>query len=449
MKKKISVSFITLGCKVNQYDSGAMADTLKQQGYSIVPPASAADICVINTCVVTEKTEAQSRQLIRKILRTNDCCRIIITGCHAQKSADELRQLSDRVSVIGNAEKKDIAQFVAALLESDTPFTAVADIAVEKQFTTPPCSRLFDRTRAFLKIQDGCNSRCTYCIVPSVRGPSRSLPAREVKERIMQLREAGYREIVLTGIHLGAFGLDAEPRTSLAGLLEDLEKDSALSGMRLRLSSLEPTECTPALIELLAVSKLICPHLHIPLQSGDAEILKKMGRPYSPDFYRKLLLQLASIKPGLNIGIDVIAGFPGETDAHFSSTVELLQELPAGYLHVFPFSRRSGTPAALYPDQVAEGVKKARALRLRQLSDEKRTSFYKAHTGALLPVLVENRRSKKTGLLRGISRNYIPVLFEGPSGLARTEVSVRIVATDSGEPRGCLPEEQFPSAEVN
>lgn len=439
MKKSRTISFLTLGCKVNQYDSGAMADTLTQQGYSIVPAASAADFCVINTCVVTESTEAQSRQLIRKMLRAQPRCRIIVTGCYGQKSAPDLLQLSDRVSVIGNAEKKDIARFVAALQENGAPLTAVSDIMAEKRFTTPACGRLFDRTRAFLKIQEGCNSRCTYCIVPSVRGRSRSLPAGEVKERILQLREAGYREIILTGIHLGAFGLDAQPRTSLAGLLEYLEKDSSLAGLRLRLSSLEPTECTPAIIELLSGSKHLCPHLHIPLQSGDAHILKRMGRPYSPDFYRARIMQLAERIPGINIGIDVIAGFPGETDEQFANTFKLLQELPAGYLHVFPFSRRSGTPASEYPNQVAAGIKKERALRLRRLSDEKRSAFYTAHTGKLLPVLVENRRSKKTGLLRGVSRNYIPVLFEGPAALAGTEIPVQIVATDGGEARGRLP----------
>lgn len=439
MHNSPSIAFATLGCKVNQYDSGAMAEVLQQQGCSIVADAAAADICIVNTCVVTERTEAQSRQLIRRLLRANARCSVIVTGCHAQKCDAELRQLSDRVSVIGNAEKKDIARFVAALLKNKRPFTAVSDIMADRRFTTPACTRLFDRTRAFLKIQEGCNSRCTYCIVPYMRGPSRSLPEGDVRERILQLKNAGYREIVLTGIHLGAYGLDARPRTSLAALLTRIEQGGILDGLRLRLSSIEPTELSPELIELLAGSRHICPHLHIPLQSGDADVLNAMGRPYSPAFFRDLVLQLAGRIPGLNIGIDVIAGFPGETDRQHKNTLELLRDLPAGYLHVFPFSRRSGTPAAGYPGQVPAGTKKERALRLRQLSDEMRSRLYTAHTGALLKVLVENRRDRKTGLLRGISRNYIPVLFEGPAGLAGSEAAVRIIAAGPGEPRGQLP----------
>jgi threonylcarbamoyladenosine tRNA methylthiotransferase MtaB len=440
-EKSLTISFATLGCKVNQYDSGAMADTLRHEGHSIAPTASGADICIINTCVVTESTESQSRQLIRRVLREHPGCRVIVTGCYAQKSAQALQALSsDRVSVVGNTEKKDIAAFVKSLHKGGASFSEVSDITAEKTFSTPSCIKLFDRTRAFLKIQDGCNSRCTYCIVPSVRGPSRSLAAHEVKTRMIELMKEGYREIVLTGIHMGAFGLDARPETSLAGMLAGLEDEEALAGMRLRLSSIEPTEFTPDLIEIIASSKLICPHVHIPLQSGDVDILKKMGRPYSPLFFRELVLRLAEAIPGLNIGIDVIAGFPGETDRAFDNTAELLQGLPAGYLHVFPYSRRSGTPAADFTDQVADQIKKERALRLRQISDEKRRRFYEGHAGAIVPVLVENRRHKKTGLLRGISRNYIPVLFEGPSGLAGQEVPVQIITTDTGEPQGRLAE---------
>jgi threonylcarbamoyladenosine tRNA methylthiotransferase MtaB len=433
-----TISFATLGCKVNQYDSGAMADALRHEGFRIAPTAAGADICIVNTCVVTESTESQSRQIIRRVLREHPACRVIVTGCYANKSADALKALSDRVSVIGNSEKKDIAALVKSVLSGAPSFAEVADIASEKTFTTPSCTKLFDRTRAFLKIQDGCNSRCTYCIVPSVRGPSRSLPTGEVKNRIIELKNQGYREVVLTGIHLGAFGLDARPRTNLAELIEGLENDAALAGMRLRLSSIEPTEFTTELIDRIARSSLICPHVHIPLQSGDAGILKKMGRPYSPAFFRDLVLRLAAAIPGLNIGIDVIAGFPGETDRAFETTVELLQGLPAGYLHVFPYSRRSGTPAADFAGQVAEPVKKKRALKLRQLSDEKRRLFYASHAGAIVPVLVENRRHTKTGLLRGIARNYMPVLFEGPSNLAGQEIPVRILTADTGEPQGRL-----------
>ncbi|MEI6128146.1 MAG: tRNA (N(6)-L-threonylcarbamoyladenosine(37)-C(2))-methylthiotransferase MtaB [Pseudomonadota bacterium] len=425
-KNDIKVSLSTLGCKVNQYDSEAMRESLEEYGFTLVPFRAHADCCIVNTCVVTEKTEAQSRQLIRRALGSSPGCRVIVTGCYAQKSQDDLLAISDRVHLIGNREKKDIPVFIAELLKSGMAVNAVSDISQETVFSTPACSRFFDRTRAFLKIQDGCNSRCSYCIVPAVRGPSRSLPPAQVKERCHSLVHEGYKEVVLTGIHLGAYGLDLTPRSSITDLLISLEAQAQASQLRIRLSSIEPTEFSDELISFISQSGSVCPHVHIPLQSGDETILKKMKRPYAPAFFKERMTRLHSAIPDVNIGIDVIAGFPGETDEQFENTLACIDSLPVGYLHVFPYSRRHGTPAALLADQVPEAVKKKRAQILRGLAAAKKNSFYASCKHKKLYVLVEGKRERSTGLLKGFSRNYIPVFLDGADGLKGREFLVKI-----------------------
>jgi threonylcarbamoyladenosine tRNA methylthiotransferase MtaB len=437
-KNRPKISIATLGCKVNLCDSAAIYEVLKNNGCEIVPFSNRADIYIINTCVVTGKTESQSRQLIRRAIRTHPGCRVIVTGCYAQKSPGRLAGLSDRVHVLGNPEKKDVPLYVSKLLNGDTVPHTVSDIFSENKFTSPSCSHFFNRTRAFLKIQDGCNAGCTYCIVPSVRGPSRSLAADEVKKRLHLLVQAGYREVVLTGIHLGAYGLDLIPASNIAELLQSLEEDAHVPRVRLRLSSIEPKEFSDELIRIISQSKLVCPHFHIPLQSGDETILKRMRRPYTPSFFKRLLQRLAAEIPGLNIGIDVIAGFPGETDEQFQTTVSFIQNLPAGYLHVFPYSRREGTAAADFSGQVPEPVKKQRVQILRRLSLEKKSRFYSSCTNKDLSVLVEAKRDKETGFLKGFSRNYIPVLLEGSDDLIGKEKLVRVTEVKKDKVSGIV-----------
>lgn len=433
-RKKISIS--TLGCKVNQCDSAAACESLQNYGCKIVSFDTTADVYIVNTCAVTEKTESQSRQLIRRALKRNPFSQIIVTGCYVQKSPEDLRAISDRVHVVGNREKKDMPLYVAKLLSGCTNITAVSDICLEKKFTTPAGPHFFERTRAFLKIQDGCNARCSYCIVPSVRGPSRSLPKKDVKLRLQRLIQAGYREVVLCGIHLGAYGLDLVPSTTFCDLLETLESAGSFPGLRIRLSSVEPTEFSDGLIGFLSQSRIICPHLHIPLQSGDTTILKRMGRPYTPLFFSRLIDRLTSAIPDVNIGVDVIAGFPAESEGQFQSTVKLIQSLPVGYLHVFPYSRRQGTAAAGFSRQVPEPVKKKRVNILRQVSTEKKNSFYSYYIRKNIRVLVEGKREKGTGFLKGFSRNYIPVLLDGTDDLIGQEVEVKITRVNKDKVYG-------------
>ncbi len=425
---RVRIAVTTLGCKVNQYESAALCALLEQNGCSIVALPASADICIVNTCAVTGSTEAQSRQLIRRILREHPGCQVIVTGCYAQTSPGAVTALSDRVHVLGNRDKDSIARYAAHIAAAGARVNKISDISAEKIFTTPACASFRNRTRALLKIQDGCNGSCAYCIVPAARGPSRSLPIDAVQERLAAIIRSGYREIVLTGIHLGSYGLDLSPRTTISRLLDRLESDHAASSIRIRLSSIEPNEFSDELIGFLARSKIICPHLHIPLQSGDAAILRAMRRPYTPESFNRLLAVLLDRIPEVNIGLDVLVGFPGETDPQFQNTLDLISRHAVGYAHVFPYSRRQGTAAAGFAHQVPEAVKKARVQAVRKLSADKKHGFFAAYRDQRLAVLIESRRDKKTGLLRGMTGNYIPVLVAGPASMIGREVMVQINA---------------------
>jgi len=260
-----------------------------------------------------------------------------------------------------------------------------------------------------------------------VRGSSRSIPLKDALENITSLARSGFREIVLTGIHMGAYGLDLIPQKSLLDLLQHLAEDERLSGVRIRLSSIEPNEITDELIDFLSRSDMVCPHLHIPLQSGDEIVLRSMNRSYTPAGFKYSIEKLVASIPSLNIGVDVIAGFPGETETHFQNTLRFIQDLPVGYLHVFPYSRRPGTPAALLPEHVPESIKKQRTAMLRQISLSKKRRFYTSFLNTTLQVLVEGKRDQKTQRLKGFSRNYIPVFIDGHDELMGNEIMVTVV----------------------
>jgi threonylcarbamoyladenosine tRNA methylthiotransferase MtaB len=336
----LKVAITTLGCKVNFFDSAAMGESLRGGGFEVLPFPASADIYIINSCTVTESTDAQSRQLIRRALRMNPDAPVIVTGCYAQHSADAIAAISDRLHILGNQEKGNILTYLRNITADSSRIICVSDIACAKNLSAPALPSTFNRTRAFLKIQDGCNAACSYCIVPRVRGSSRSIPLEDAVKNIIALSRSGFREIVLTGIHMGAYGLDLIPQKSLLDLLQHLAGDERLSSVRIRLSSIEPNEITDELIFFLSRSEIVCSHLHIPLQSGDEVMLKSMNRNYTQVGFKNIIEKLVAAIPDLNIGVDVIAGFPGETEAHFENTLRSIQDLPVGYLHVFPYSRR-------------------------------------------------------------------------------------------------------------
>jgi threonylcarbamoyladenosine tRNA methylthiotransferase MtaB len=412
-----TISVATLGCKVNQFESEALMDALEQRGYALIPFEEGAEITVINTCTVTHRADFQSRQMVRRAFRSNPNSLIIVTGCHPQVEPDAFLKMQGVAYLLGNREKNRIPDLLPLMQKGEVPKVQVGDIQEEKHFSEIPLHSFHRHTRAFLKIQDGCNADCSYCIVPHARGRSRSLEPEKVIENVRLLREKGFKEVVLTGIHLGAYGLDLHSPFSLEKLFQELEKEETPD--RIRLSSIEPGDFSPELISTLSQSNKICPHLHIAIQSGDDEILKKMNRGYDRSFLSDLIQELHLRIPKLSIGADVIVGFPGETEEKFRNTYGLVESLPFSYLHVFPFSRRKGTPAFQFPKRVDEKEIKKRAETMRELGKQKRQDFYRLFLNQELSVLVEDRKEKETGRWKGLSRNYIPVFLTNDNGIKK------------------------------
>ena len=416
----------TLGCKVNQYESDAIAQYLKDSGWSSTQPAEKADCCIINTCTVTQKAAMQSRQAARQAIRNNPGARIIVTGCYAQIEPDEIKKIEGVHAIIGHADKHKIPEMIISAGKKDLqyPVCAVRDILDEPDFQQIPVTAFGIRTRPFLKIQDGCDTFCSYCIVPYARGPSRSMATEDVLKNINKLQQAGYHEVVLTGVHLGAYGLDLAPQTDLYTLLTRIQTSSTIE--RVRLSSIEPLELSSDIIKLVANSDRFCHHFHIPLQSGDDRILQKMNRPYSSLFFRDLIFQIRESIPDAAIGVDILIGFPGETDAAFENTYVLIKELPITYLHVFPFSARAGTPASRYPHQVPATIIKTQCEKMRRLGSNKKQDFYNKFIGQDVEILIEGQPNPATGLSKGLTSNYIPVFTNSENDLENSLVRVRI-----------------------
>ncbi|WP_027359579.1 tRNA (N(6)-L-threonylcarbamoyladenosine(37)-C(2))-methylthiotransferase MtaB [Desulforegula conservatrix] len=416
----------TLGCRVNQFESDSIASILKGRGWEKAGRSEKADVCIINTCTVTGKASMQSRQAIRAKIREHEGATVVVTGCYAQTEAEEIKKIEGVTHVLGQKEK----QLIPDLLETGAALDELKAKGLGDSFSCLVPSIFEERTRPYLKIQDGCEAFCTYCIVPYARGKSRSMAFDDVLLNLRRIRDQGAQEAVLTGIHLGAYGHDLDPKTNLKSLLQ---KITSLDDMpRIRLSSIEPRELAPEIIELAASTDRICHHFHIPLQSGDADILKRMGRPYTPEYFAGLVKSINEKLPSAAIGVDVLTGFPGETDEFFRNTFNLLESLPIAYVHAFPFSPRKGTPAATFKEQIHPEVMKARCAEIREMGQKKKTMFYGNHVGKTLDMMVESKRDKKTGMLKGISGNYISMLAEGPAKHMNT--LVRVKAVEIGEP---------------
>ncbi len=416
----------TLGCKVNQAESEAVALDLLSSKWLTARESEEADICIVNTCAVTQKAAMQSRQAVRQAIRANPNAQIYVTGCYAQTAPQEIKAIGGVNYIVGHGEKHAIGHMIRSVGDR-TPGQAISicgDIRRKRPFASMPVANTVLRTRTFLKIQDGCDAFCTYCIVPYARGRSRSMPLADIVDNIGKLAKAGYREVVLTGIHLGAYGHDLSPVTDLATAMERIKEVRPIE--RVRLSSIEPFEFTAKVLEQTLNSDIFCRHFHIPLQSGDAGILENMGRPYSPDFFGDLINKIHRFLPDAAIGVDALIGFPGESDSAFENTYNLIEKLPISYLHVFPFSARPGTRAANLPDKVDAGISKDRCQRMRILGDEKRMKFYQGFVGQVLPILIETEREASTNLLKGISSNYLPVLIDAGDSLKNKIVDVKI-----------------------
>lgn len=420
--KKVAIA--TLGCKTNQFESAAISEQFTTAGYCIVPFTESADIYVVNSCTVTARTDSETRRLIRRARRLNPEARIVATGCYAQVSPDELSNMPEVDVVLGNSEKLD------ATLLSRADTNQVADSAAEETFSPLKLTSFAEHTRAFLQVQNGCNTFCAYCIVPFARGRSRSVAENEVLEGIGRLTAAGFKEVVLTGIHLGAYGLDLEGRPSLESLIRRIVSETNV--LRLRIGSVDPNELSAELLSLCQSSPQICDHFHIPLQSGNDSILKRMGRPYSTAFFRDLIEKVTVSMPHAFIGTDVIAGFPGETEEEFETTCRFIESLPFADLHVFPYSKRPKTRAAEMPNHVPPAVISYRAARLRAIAEKKKMDFLEKSIATELTVLVQ-KHDKNTGTVKGISNNYIQAEFAGSATDLNTLCRVLVKATSKGQ----------------
>ena len=441
MSLPVTVAFPTLGCRLNQVESQEMAALMETRGFHTVAAGSPAQIYVVNTCTVTGRADLSDRQLIRRVRRDNPEAVVVVTGCYAQTDPDAVARIGGVDLVIGNGEKYRLPELLAELLvqrgaAAGPPPVRVAPIREARAVPFVPLSRVTGRTRAFVKVQDGCQHRCAFCIVPAARGGSRSQEPDVVLEQARRLVEAGHGEITLTGVDLGHYGRDLVPRSSLAALLRRLAE---VRGLRwLRLSSVLPAYFTPELIEAVTELPVVAPHLHVPLQSGSDRVLRLMRRPYTTRMYRALAERLAGAIPDLGLGGDVIVGHPGEGDADFTATLDLVRALPFAYLHVFAYSDRRGTEAARLPGRVDSRTAKERSAVLRRLAADKGLEFRRRLLGRTRDVLVLDAPDRATGLRAGLTANYVEVLFLGGDGLGRRFVPVRVTECDRERTLGTL-----------
>jgi len=413
-----TVSIVTLGCKTNQFESAAMGEQLQSAGYQQVDFETGAELVIVNTCTVTAATDSQSRNLIRRARRFNPQARVVVTGCYAQIDPQSLSQLPGVALVIGNQEKSQLLETLTSF--DETTKIQVGDIRNSRTIEPLSLTGFDHRSRAFVQIQNGCDAFCSYCIIPYARGRSRSVSVTDIVSQLEKLSANGYPEIVLTGIHIGNYGHDLSPQIDLLYLLQQIEQ-SNFSG-RLRLGSIEPTELPEKLYQYISAADWICPHFHIPLQSGDDEVLQWMNRRYTTAFFGDLVEKIHRLRPDAAIGLDVITGFPGETDDQFERTCHLLESLPFSHLHVFPFSKRTGTPAATMINQVSGTIIKARAARLRQIGEKKYQVFAQRFVGAELDIVIEG--GENNGLRKGLSQNYLSVVV--PADIAEPGMLVRV-----------------------
>jgi threonylcarbamoyladenosine tRNA methylthiotransferase MtaB len=404
LKKR--AAFFTLGCKVNYCETESLQMLFEEAGYRITDFENQADVYVINTCTVTGYSDHKSRKAIRRARKRSPEAIVVATGCYAQGAPDQVKEMEQVDLIIGNRERENLPRIIESL-ERGLTLDLVRPHECGDEFELLPPARRRGRTRGFLKIQEGCNQFCTYCIVPQVRGPLRSMPPQVALERAQTLVEAGCKEIVLTGVHLGLYGAD-QKNLSLANLLQQMEKLPGL--LRLRLSSLEPSDVTAELVEQIVESRVICPHLHMPLQSGDGEILRLMNRPYEAVEFLYLAKWLKQEIPGLSLSSDVIVGFPGETERHHRRSMKLISDIGFSRLHVFKYSARPGTPAAQLSGHLPNEIKDQRSREMIKLGEEMASAYQQQFIGTVQPVLVEKVMPHSYG--EGFTPHYLRVRID-------------------------------------
>jgi threonylcarbamoyladenosine tRNA methylthiotransferase MtaB len=429
------VAVYTLGCKVNQFDSDCLLEAFQARGFVAVPFKEPADLYLINTCAVTHEAQRQSAQMVRQKVRNHPEAVVLVAGCAAQLFPEEYERITGLDYLAGTFRKLDIPAQIPAL--SKTAAVVRLQSGEEEHCLAPYFPLPGRRTRGLLRLQEGCNGACSYCLVPRARGRSRSLTVAQAVSGVQLLTAQGLKELVLTGIHLGLYGEDLQPRESLSSLLELLLP--AYPENSFRISSLEPQEVTPELIGLFKKYPNLCPHLHIPLQAGEDSLLRAMNRTYDTGFYARLIKQLHREIPWAALGADLIVGFPGEKEPLFRKTMEFIEGLPLSYLHLFPYSSRPGTPAATLPDPVPEKIKKDRLQKLRSLDRKKREAFTSRCLGRTFSALVL-KAGQAGGWVTALTENYLTVSLPG-TFQANDRLRLRLTALDPekgliGEPCG-------------
>lgn len=431
-----TVALHTLGCKLNYAETSSVRRLFENDGYAVVPFNDQADVYVLNTCSVTENADRECRKIVRQVRRLNHHAKIVVMGCYAQLKPQEIAGIEGVDLVLGAAEKFNVMDFLHALNSMPEVKMHAGEVSMANIFQ--PAYSIGDRTRSFLKVQDGCNYKCTFCTIPKARGSSRSARIDDIVDQAAIIGQQGVREIVLTGVNIGDFGNGTEViegvRTKKESLFIDLIRalDHVNDISRFRISSIEPNLCTNEIIEFVAYSKKFMPHFHMPLQSGNNEMLGNMRRRYLRELYEDRVRAIRLTMPHACIGVDVISGFPGESEDHFRDSYNFLQNLEIDYIHAFTYSERSGTPAAMMPGKIDIHTRRRRSHQLRQLSSVKKSAHYHRHRGEIREVLVENDQTGK--YLGGFTDNYIRVRLKnhGISVNDITAVELQSVA-DTGD----------------
>ncbi len=419
-------SFYTLGCKLNYAETASLERQFKDRGFDIVPFTEQSDVCIINTCSVTERADREARQIVRRALRKSPDAFVAVVGCYAQLEPEEITSIDGVDVVLGASEKFRMFDFAGNFKKFSSPKIFVSPIETVNDFGPAYSGGVDDakhtsyRTRAFLKVQDGCDFNCSFCTIPLARGESRSQSVDACVSQARQLVEMGYKEIILTGVNVGDFG--KKSGTSLLDLLRSLETVDGIQ--RIRISSIEPNLLTDELIDFWIESEKICDHFHIPLQHGTDELLRQMRRRYTSDYYQNLIFKLRDRSPDAGIGVDVIVGFPGETEELFEQNFNFIHKLPVSYLHVFTYSERPNTPSINFSGRVEPRVRYAHSERLRMLGMMKKSSFYQSQHGQIRPVLIEG--SIENNMLSGYTDTYVRVQVPYHPSLENTIADIRI-----------------------
>ena len=420
-----------LGCKVNQYESEAIAELFAERGYEIVGIDEPADIYIINTCTVTNFGDKKSRQLIRKVKRLNDGAVVAAIGCYAQTAPEEIKNIDGVNLIIGTKGRKDIVDLVESYIPEMGVLCTVGEISKEREFEHLSINKLADRTRAYLKIQDGCSQFCSYCIIPYARGPIRSRDPKDIMDEVHTLAENGFKEIILTGIHVASYGKDLKGTT----LLDVIRQVQSTEGIeRIRFSSVEPNLITREFAAHLSQMNKVCSHFHLSLQSGCDRTLKRMNRKYDTAAYAEAVGILREYFPDVALTTDIIAGFPGETDEDFEESIEFAERIGFSKIHAFPYSPKKGTPAAAMQDQIQNSVKNERTGRLIALSDAMGDKFIEGFIGKVMPVLYEQEISEN--LYEGYTENYIRVTAESQTNIKNKILDSKILSSKKERAHG-------------